>query len=174
MQGIKGISTAILLAIGLLVSNLNAQPGCQREPGRGKEPPLGMFADELKLTDAQEKRLEEIRYKREMEAIDIRAQLEKEKLHLDKAMNEEKFDRKKIIAQAEKVVKLQGSLELLNISGKLDAMEVLTDEQRARLKEIRKEKRSEMKKMGEEKMDMPGGHKCIHKKMAPPDMTPEK
>jgi len=168
MLEIKKILIAILLAIMFITTNSSAQPAGYPCPARGKEPPIKMFADELKLTDAQTKAIEEVRYKKQMEAIDMKAQLEKEELQLKKSMDDPTFDRKKIQAQAEKVVKLEGDLKLLKIKGQLDMLEVLTQDQRVQLKQIKKEKHPKLDEAGEGQYIVPGGHKCPHMKQEPP------
>jgi len=133
------------LAVAAILSVAFALPaGRKGRPGKG--PDLEKLADNLELSEDQIDRIREIRYDFEEDGIDRRAELEKAQLEMRKLMDEDDFDRGKIMAQAEKVTTLESEMKLAKIDGMLRALEVLTDKQREELGELRKERARQMGK----------------------------
>lgn len=134
--------TIIALITVTLLGTLVAQPGPP-----GNEPPLEKIRDELELTEEQIDQMRELKYEHRLAAIDLRAELGKEKLEMEQLMTADDFDRDAIYKQAEKVAELEKQLNLMRIESKLDAMEILTAEQREEFEELRSQ-RLGMRKFG--------------------------
>lgn len=151
----------ILVALSVvLAGTIIAHPGWGE--GKGESPESGEmfrmkeFREEIGLTDQQLAKIEEMKYQRRLAGIDLRASLEKERLEMERMMAEEKFDRKKISKQAEKVAELEKQMSLARIEGRLDMMELLTAEQREKIKEMRHERPMMRRSKEDDRDDRPG------------------
>jgi Spy/CpxP family protein refolding chaperone len=105
---------------------------------RGMRGGMGMGAFErLDLTTEQRERIAEIREREAREAIESRAQLETAGLDLRKLMRDEDPDVGRINAQIDRISKMRAELQKSRVGAMLEARNVLTDEQRAKLRESR-------------------------------------
>jgi Spy/CpxP family protein refolding chaperone len=149
----------VLLSI-TLIGSIIAHPGCGE--GKGERPESGEmfrmkdFREEIGLSDQQLAKIEEMKYQRRLSAIDLRASLEKERLEMEKLMADAKFDRNKIFKQAEKVAELEKQMTLARIQGRLDMMELLTAEQRDKIKDMRHERPMMRRSKEGDRDDRPG------------------
>ncbi len=132
----KTRTTIAIIAVtaALLTGSIFAQG----KPGDAE--PIRNFRDELELTDEQVDQLEELKYEHRLAGIEMRAELEKEKIEMEKLMSDDDFDRDGIYEQAEKVAELEKQLQLSRVEGKLDMMEILTQDQREKLREFKSQK----------------------------------
>ncbi|GEM_PF-3186426 len=128
-------TTVIFLSVIILAASSFAMGGGPRPQF------IERFGDELELSKEQTQKLETLRYEMEKKSIDMRAELDKARLELNRLQDSEKIDRKAILSQAEKVNSLEGKLKIAKIEHMLDIAETLTPEQRAMLKERQPEGR---------------------------------
>jgi Spy/CpxP family protein refolding chaperone len=91
----------------------------------------------LDLSEAQRKEIDEIRERQQRRAITARAELQEAALDLRKLMRDDRPDRGAIESEIDKIAELRGSLMKSRINARLEAMSVLTEEQRDQLRERR-------------------------------------
>ena len=151
----KTLTIAMVMIAALLAGSALAQP-CGRMGPKGGGPALERIADEIELTDEQLEEIENIRYESELESVDMHAELKKEEIELRHLMDFEDFSRQEIMAQAEKVGEMKQELQLNKMDARLRSLEVLTDEQREKMKDLRRESTRE----GIKKMHSDGGKGC--------------
>lgn len=161
----KHRASIILIAIALLlVGTALAFPGKPEgmgyRDGSGEKGMRQHLRDELELTDQQIEQFEEMKYERRLASIDLRANLEKEQIEMERLMSADNLDRKKIMSQAEKVADLQKEMHLARIEGKLDMMEILTEEQREKMKDLEMRKPKMGRSFGEGDRKGPDGSRC--------------
>lgn len=101
------------------------------------------FADEIELTDAQEKQLEALKLKFQKEGIDKRAELQKARVDLRSLMRDDQAAEKAVLSQIDVVSGLEASLEKMQYTHRNQMKAVLTAEQINKLEELRKERRLE-------------------------------
>ena len=106
------------------------------------------FSDDLKLTDQQLEKIEQLQTNFESSQLDKKQELERLMLDMKNQMKED-YDRAKIESLYKKAIDLKTDLQLKALTYKLDLVDVLTDEQREKMKEIMKDKMK--KRMGKNK-----------------------
>jgi|GEM_PF-2830816 len=99
------------------------------------------LASRLDLTDDQVTAMNEERLKSQKQAIQLRADLQVARLELRDMMDDSKPDQNKVKQQVEKMGDLRTTLMLTRVQSHLKMKEVLTEEQRVKLKEMRMEMR---------------------------------
>jgi len=97
----------------------------------------GRLADQLKLTDAQRRKLREIGEGLARKAIQRRADVELARLDLARLIREDSSDRPRIEGQIDLLAKLRADQMKAAVRARLDAREVLTADQRKQLTERR-------------------------------------
>jgi len=101
------------------------------------------FADEIELTDAQQKQLADMRTKFQKDGIDKRAALEKAQVDLRSLMTDDDAAESAVLRQIDVVNGLKGDLQKMRFSHGKEMKAVLTAEQLAKIKDLRAERRSE-------------------------------
>jgi len=124
----KKIWFSIFSLIFLTNFSLFAQP-IQDEPPMG--PRHGGIKKQLKLTAEQEKKFDDFVYQHKQEAIDIRAKIQKNRLELEKMVNDNLIDEKKIFQLTDENSTLQGILKNSAVKNWLEIYKILNDEQKA-------------------------------------------
>jgi Spy/CpxP family protein refolding chaperone len=99
------------------------------EMKRGMRGRPGMM-EGLKLSDDQKSKLEEVHYRHEKKAIEMRADLRLATLDLHRLMRAESPDQRAIDAQIDRVSALRGSLQKAGVASMLETRALLTPEQR--------------------------------------------
>jgi len=132
------IIAIVIVLVGAVVGVAIAREMGHRQRDKGLA--IERLADELELTEEQRETIRDIRFEHREAEIESKAKLERAKLDMERAMSEDDFDRKKIYTLAEKVTQLEREMKLAGIDNLLRIMEVLTDEQRDRLQELRVER----------------------------------
>ena len=132
--------TALLLALGGTLApsaQAQAQPHHERQLRKHLIPPERLLehAQQLELTQAQRERLKELMKASQSKMIDLRFALQTEAEALDKLVAEDKPDAKKVMAQAEKVLKLEGDLKRETLLMLVQVKQTLTPEQLTKVKE---------------------------------------
>jgi Spy/CpxP family protein refolding chaperone len=128
---------------------MDGHPGFQgRHGGRGmKGDGMGMkgflaFADEIELTDDQEKQLEALQLKFQMERIDRQAELKKARVELRSLMRDDDAAESAVLRQIDVVGDLRTDMQKMQFSHRNEMKAVLTEDQINKLEELRKERRS--------------------------------
>jgi Spy/CpxP family protein refolding chaperone len=92
---------------------------------------------QLDLTDVQKAKIEEIRDRQQRKGITARADMQVAALDLRKLMRADKPNLASINAQVDKIATMRASLRKAQIAALFEMRDVLTDEQRQKLKELR-------------------------------------
>jgi Spy/CpxP family protein refolding chaperone len=92
---------------------------------------------ELKLSDDQINKLDDLLMKHKKEMIDIRANIQKKQIDLEQLLDKENGDENIIMQKANELITLRGELQKMYIKMILDMRKILTPEQNKKLKEIR-------------------------------------
>jgi len=85
----------------------------------------------LKLTPEQETKFNDLTYQHRQEAIDVRAKIQKNRLELEKMVNDNKIDEKKLFQLTDENSKLQGNMKNSAVKNWLEINKILNDEQKA-------------------------------------------
>jgi Spy/CpxP family protein refolding chaperone len=100
---------------------------------------LLMLADELELTDQQRADLKAKLEPFQNEKIDLEAGLKKARLHMHSLMTDDSPNDAKVLASIDQVAKLEGDLKKLRYRHHSEVFAMLTDTQKDKLMEFRKE-----------------------------------
>ena len=92
---------------------------------------------ELKLTDAQQEKINSLRDAHQNKMIDLKAQMQKDALALRELKQNENVNRNDVLAAVEKLNKSREAMSLERTNHMLDVREVFTPEQRKLLKDKR-------------------------------------
>ena len=92
---------------------------------------------ELKLTDDQINKLEDMLLQHKKEMIDLKSNIAKKQLDLEALLDKENIDDKTIMQKEDELINLRGNLQRTYIKMILDMKKVLTPEQAKKLKELR-------------------------------------
>ncbi len=132
----------VLLIAGLVI----AQPGggrggCDAKHGGNRHdgmPMLLKMADKLALTDAQTEQIEAMSIDFRLEKIDLQAEIKKEQVMMNSLMRDDDASEKAVFAKIDKLAQLKAEKKKMHYSHKTAVQSILTDEQTAKLKELRK------------------------------------
>ena len=120
------------------------EPGMHAQGRMGRGAPMRQMRErrasvwqQLDLTDTQKAKIEEIRDRQQRKGITARADLQVAALDLRKLMRADKPSLASINAQIDKMSTMRASLQKARIATLLEMRDVLTDEQRKQLKELR-------------------------------------
>jgi Spy/CpxP family protein refolding chaperone len=105
-----------------------AQPGNGDIPGRGDH--RAKLLEELDLTSEQKNKIEDLRIAMQLEAIDMRADIEKLELSLESELKANDANRKAVLALADKINTKRGELQKMHIAHRFDVRSVLNAEQK--------------------------------------------
>lgn len=110
------------------------------------------LADELKLDEEQVKSIQKIGFALQKEVIQKGAERSIAELELNALLGEDEVDPQGAQEKIQQIASLEGELKIAQIKASIDAKNVLTAEQSAKLKEIAKKKRAmhHRKKAGKE------------------------
>ncbi len=132
------VAGAVIL---LLSSATLAQPGPGPVPGRGRGFPFsaGMIenvAEQLGLPEATMKQIRKLAYDTEKKVIELDGEMQGAFLELRRMMDEDKPDTEKTMKQVEKIGALDIRLRQEQIKLLLQVRELLTPEQRVKLRQL--------------------------------------
>lgn len=143
MKNLKTTLTLILIIIAGLVAqpNLGAgnMAGCNDKESR-------MGLSELKLTEDQQKKMDEMHLKFQKAAIDQHAAIQKKAMDKHQAIQNEDFTAAKKLTS--ELFDLKEELAKQRISQHEEMSKILTAEQKAKFKELRNERRGKMHRHG--------------------------
>ncbi len=119
---IVGLLTVVILF--LLVTDVNAQ----------KRRVMTEYQDrihaQLNLTDQQKNKLNDLRFKHQEQMIELRAELDKARLELQKLRRSDKLNRTDFINQTKNMNSIKNKIAEARANHLMDVYELLTDEQR--------------------------------------------
>ena len=95
------------------------------------------FADEINLSEEQRQTLKDLRYEFKMEQIDRQAEVEKAGVTLRALMRDDDADERHVFEAIDKAAVLKADLHKMRYAHRKQMRDVLTEEQRAKLKELR-------------------------------------
>ncbi len=99
------------------------------------EPPMGHreggIKKLLKLTTEQEKKFDDLAYQHKQDAVDIHAKIQKNRLELEKMVDDNNIDEKKLFQLTDENSKLQGNLKNSAVRSWFEIYKILNDEQKA-------------------------------------------
>ncbi|MFA5805931.1 MAG: periplasmic heavy metal sensor [Melioribacteraceae bacterium] len=124
----KKLWFSILSLILLTNFSLFSQP-MQDGPPMG--PREGGIKKLLKLTPEQEKKFNDLVYQHKQEAVDIHAKIQKNRLELEKMVDDNNIDEKKLFQLTDENSKLQGNLKNSAVRSWFEIYKILNDEQKA-------------------------------------------
>ncbi len=126
------------------------RPGWHRPDGQCPGHPMGMrdggpglkmlltVADEINLTDEQKGKLEQMMVDFNLKKVDQRAKIEKAEIRLRALMRDEKANENEVLATIDEVARVKADLHKMRYQHRKEVRSLLTDEQAAKLKELRK------------------------------------
>lgn len=106
------------------------------------------MADELELTEEQIEKLSESKIENKKAMIQLRADIKIAKLELREVMMNAKIDRKAALKKGDNISALKAQKMKKHLTEKLDRMNILTEEQRAKLHKMMKSRGHGMKGKG--------------------------
>lgn len=123
----QNLTAVLTLGLILMMSQpLLAQPKMEKAGHKGQ----GMkFRAELNLTEAQEKQMQELRLALEKKMIPLEAELKTKKLAMQELNLADTPNKKKMMAQIEKIGETRVKIEQAKLDHRLQAREILTPEQ---------------------------------------------
>lgn len=151
MKVTQGISGFILIVFTLALSvSVFAQPN-SHHCGKGHKGGMFQhkmhgfggierFADELGLSDEQQGKLKTIKFDAEKEAVVKRSEVKLAHIELREIMQTDAPDKGAIKKQVEKIGRLKTDMMLAKVDKRFAVKQILTDEQQAKLKELRKKR----------------------------------
>lgn len=133
----KNVAIAVILVLAFftLMEVSYAQPG--RHCGNMGANGFGFMVEKLNLTDAQEEQISKLRVEHQKEMIDLREDVRQTRKELRDLMDSDNVTREAFIAIHKKINEKQNALDLARAEHHFDVYELLTDEQRAKAKELR-------------------------------------
>lgn len=97
-------------------------------------PPMGPreggIKKQLKLTVEQEKKFDDLVYQHKQDAVDIHSKIQKNRLELEKMVNDNKIDEKKLFQLTDENSKLQGDLKSSAVKNWFEIYKILNDDQK--------------------------------------------
>lgn len=121
-------TAALFLSILLLTSFTLAQPEQDNpRPPRAEKGIINL----LKLSPDQEKTFSDLAYKHQLQVIDLRAKIQKNRLELKKMLVDGNVDEKKIFQLSDDNSKLQGDMKYSTTKRWIETYKILNDEQKS-------------------------------------------
>ena len=102
---------------------------------------------ELKLTDQQEKKLQELHFSTAKQLIQMRSDLQIARLDLKRMLADQNPDRKMIFNQVEQISQIQAEMKKVHIEKMLAFREILNHEQLEKFRELQQERRMHFREM---------------------------
>ena len=102
---------------------------------------------ELKLSDQQEKKLQELHFNTAKQLIQIRSDLQIARLDLKRMLAEEKPEREMIFNQVEQISRIQAEMKKVHIEKMLTFREILNKEKLEKFREMQQERRMHLREM---------------------------
>ena len=124
----KKLCLSVLGMILLTNISLFSQPAQNGQPMGPQHEGIKVL---LKLTPEQETKFNDLTYQHRQEAVDVRAKMQKNRLELEKMINDNKIDEKKLFQLTDENSKLQGNMKNSAVKNWLEIYKILNDEQKA-------------------------------------------
>ncbi|MBD3232939.1 MAG: hypothetical protein GF315_04370 [candidate division Zixibacteria bacterium] len=110
--------------------------------GDGFGPGICMFADELELSDQQKDDIHNIRIATHKKLVDYKADLEKAKIEMKELWYDGVPSENQVNKLIDRISDIKTEMKKLQVSAKIKTMNVLTEDQRDELREMRMEKKA--------------------------------
>lgn len=134
-----GIAALALAGAGLVA---NAQPEPGRGMGRhGDGPNPVVLKQQLGLSDEQSAKLQNLWQEEHKQAIRRRADMQIARMELDEALSAATIDEKAVDAKVQALTQLQAAALKARVDQRIAVAKLLTPEQRAKMKQLRWERR---------------------------------
>ena len=124
----KKLCLSVLGMILLTNFSLFSQPAQNGQPMGPRHDGIKVL---LKLTPEQETKFNDLTYQHRQEAVDVRAKIQKNRLELEKMVNDNKIDEKKLFQLTDENSKLQGNMKNSAVKNWLEIYKILNDDQKA-------------------------------------------
>ncbi len=105
------------------------------------------FADEIGLTDEQREQIEKARFKHKMSMIDLKADVARAKLQVKALTRDDDANEVEVMRAIDQVAKAKAEMAKMKYKNRKKMKSILTDQQRAKLTELRKERQSKRMEM---------------------------
>ena len=120
------IFVVMLLVSALSFSNITAQPFMHK---MGPKFERGRFMNELNLTDAQQKKVNQLRFDNQQKAIDLKAQIEKKRLAIREMMVNNDVNGNKLLTLTNSISDLQSKMKSSKVKMWLNVYNILNKDQ---------------------------------------------
>lgn len=120
------ILVVMLLVSVLSFSNITAQPFMHK---MGPKFERGRFMNELNLTDAQQKKVNQLRFDNQKKIIDLKAQIEKKRLAIREMMVNNDVNGNKLLTLTNSISDLQSKMKSSKVKMWLDTYNILNKDQ---------------------------------------------
>lgn len=125
----KKITLIILAGILTLAAvNLLAQGFDDRDRDRFKF--RERIHEQLNLTEEQESKLQDLKFKHQSEMIDLKAELEKEELAQQELKSKGNYTREEFLAGIDELIKIKNKIEIARANHQMDVYEILDSAQK--------------------------------------------
>ncbi len=164
------IGTALVALIALPVVGIADHGGFGKQRGhdrgmhqkRGAKSGAGIErlirnAESIGLSEQQVEQLRSLQVDHRVEAIDRRAELAKAKVQLRSLMRDDESVRDDVMSAIDRVTELHGNLAKMGYDHRISVREVLTDEQRETIRDLKEERMQERRGERGERMSPRGG-----------------
>jgi len=111
------------------------------------------IADEIGLSEEQKSKIDDITTNHRKDMVTKKAKIELAQIDLNKLMREENPDMNLVKDQIQKLASLKADIEFAQFKTRIDAKNVLTQEQQDKIKELMKERGDQIKERAKERND---------------------
>jgi len=111
------------------------------------------IADEIGLSEEQKSKIDDITTNHRKDMVTKKAKIELAQIDLNKLMREENPDMNLVKDQIQKLASLKADMEFAQFKTRIDAKNVLTQEQQNKIKELMKERGDQIKERAKERND---------------------
>lgn len=120
------IFVVMLLVSALSFSTINAQPLMYK---MGPKFERGKFMNQLNLTDAQQKKFNQLRFDNQKKAVDLRALIQKKRIEIKEMMVNNEINGNKLLALTNNISDLQSKMKSSKVTMWLDIYNILNKDQ---------------------------------------------
>jgi len=160
MMGMGGLNP--MMRRGGMMGNLRSGDGM------GRMGVMSLLTDELKLSDDQKAKLEEMHTAHRKDMIKSNADLQIARVDLQNLMRQDNPNLDSIHEQLQKIANLEAEMQFSQIKATVEAKNILTDEQKTALKKMREDRQGQGKQqMKPGREERRGSKRPPAKKMRP-------
>jgi Spy/CpxP family protein refolding chaperone len=134
MKSHNRFSLLFALLCLVMVASLQAQSPDNNRSGKNKEFGKKNFLKSLNLSVEQKEKIAGLKIAHGKDIIDLKADVAKLELDKKELIRKGNIDRKTVVDLEEKLIKLQNKIRISGLNHKLDIYELLTPEQKEKIK----------------------------------------